>query len=115
MADLPNGLTQDEVDEYLKLDAGIKRLQVRHDILNEKIKNAHQGKKAQAYVYGGVIVTIQDKTKFDAEEAEEALPYYDPKNRKLYRHVIDPEALQPDVKAKFTHHATRALIVRKAN
>lgn len=115
MADLPNGLTQDEVNEYLKLDLGIKRLQERHAILNEKIKNAHAGKKAQAYLYGEVIVTIQDKSKFDIEEAEGALPYTDPKNRKFYKHVIDSGSLQPDVKAKFTHQATRALSVKKAN
>lgn len=115
MADLPNGLTQAEVDEYLKLDTAIKKAQERHAILNEKIKNAHESKKAGLYVYGGVAVTIQDKSRFDAKVAEDSLPYTNPTNRKFYKHVIDPTALEADVKAEFTLPASRALSVKKVN
>lgn len=115
MADLPNGLTQTEVDEYAKLDAGIKKLQDRHKVLNEKIKDAHATKKAGAYIYGEVVVTITDKTKFDAEMAEGSLPYSDPKNRKFYKHVIDARALDADMRAGFTVPAPRSLSVKKSN
>lgn len=113
MADLPNGLTQAEVDEYAKLDAGIKKLQERHRVLNEKIKDAHATKKAGSYVYGEVIVSIQDKTRFDADMAEASLPYTNVSNRKFYKHVIDPRALDADVRAGFSVTAPRALSVKK--
>lgn len=115
MADLPNGLTQAEVDEYAKIDAGIKKLQERHAILNEKIKDAHATKKAGAYIYGSVVVTIQDKSKFDVAMAEDSLPYTNPANRKFYKHTIDARALDADVRAGFTIAAPRALSVKKAN
>lgn len=115
MTDLPNGLTQDEVNEYAKIDAGIKKLQDRHKILNEKIKDAHATKKAGAYIYGDVVVTIQDKTKFDADMAEASLPYSNLANRKFYKHMIDQRALDADVRDGFTVPAPRALSVKKAN
>ncbi len=115
MADLPNGLTQAEVDEYAKLDAGIKKLQEKHKILNEKIKDAHATKKAGAYIYGDVVVTIQDKTKFDVDMAEASLPYTNVVNRKFYKHTIDAKALEADVRAGFTVGAPRALSVKKGN
>lgn len=115
MADLPNGLTQAEVDEYAKIDAGIKKLQARHKVLNEMIKDAHATKKAGAYIYGDVVVTIQDKTKFDADMAEASLPYSDLANRKFYAHKIDPSTLDADVRDGFTVPASRALSVKKAN
>lgn len=106
MSTLPSGLTQAEVDEYRKLDDGMKRLAARHKQLNEIIKQAHieAGKKG-TFVYDGVIVKVTEASAFDKDGATEAFPVADYPN--LYKPVLEPKNLPADIRSEYTSKTLR--------
>lgn len=103
MAELPEGITQKELDEYAKLDRGIKKLQIRHKILNEKIKTTFT--KVGTFVFGSVIVKRTEADSFDAKAAEKAFPL--DKHPEFYKSVFDASALPADKRKKFTTKVQR--------
>lgn len=82
MAQLPEGLTQQEIDRLAQLDAGIKKLQTEYDDLKSKVKQVHQeqgltGKHTLVYPsekYGSVIVELNEQKKVDVEALIKAHP-----------------------------------------
>ncbi len=107
MSTLPPGLTQAEVDEYAKLDAGIKRLQDRHKELNEVIKQAHieAGKVKGTYNYGEVVVKMNESNTFDKDQATQDFPVADYPN--LYKPVLEPKNLPADIRSQYTSKTAR--------
>lgn len=106
MSTLPPGLTQAEVDEYARLDAGIKKLQDRHKELNDIIKRAHTdaGKKG-TFSYGPVVVKVTEANTFDKKTATEAFPVEDYPD--LYVPVLEPKNLPADIRAEYTSKTLR--------
>jgi len=82
MAELPEGLTQKDIDRYAYLDAGIKKLVEEHTLLNDKIKQKHKeagikGKKTLSYPsdkFGTVIVTLGEQKRLVLEDLIKAYP-----------------------------------------
>lgn len=103
MSKLPDGITQAEMDEYARLDAGIKKLAERHSVLNEKIKSVHTEARLKkgTYIYGSVVVKIGETSQVDKETAmdtypEQSFPQY-------YPPTFDAKKLPADVKVLFTN------------
>lgn len=120
MAQLPEGLTQKDIDRYAQLDAGIKKLQEEHGILNETIKQAHknagiEGNKTLSYPsekYGTVIVKLGQQKRFDSAQAsatfpEEEFPEY-------YSSSLDPKKMPADISAAFRTNIVQTLSVSVA-
>jgi hypothetical protein len=103
MAELPEGITQKELDEYAKLDRGIKKLQTRHKILNAKIKQVFASVTKGTRVFGDVVVKIGLTSSFDKESFEEKYPKE--KFPQYYKLTLDPTKIEADIKAKFTSKA----------
>lgn len=103
MAELPEGITQKELDEYAKLDRGIKKLQTRHKILNEKIKLAFT--KMGTFVFGSVIVKLSSSSSFDKDAFTTGHPQ--DKFPQYYVWALDPKLIEADKKAKFTTKTER--------
>jgi len=118
MATLPPGLTQGDIDEYARLDAGIKKLKQRHDILNEKIKKTHEdagikGKKTLVYdseKYGSVIVDLSEAKSVDTEKLESAHPFE--QNPEFYKPKLDTKSVPADILAKFRTIITQRLSIK---
>ncbi len=100
---LPNGITEKEILRYGKLDAGIKKLQPEHKILNEKIKKAFV--KLGTWVVGNVSIKRTEADSFDAKTAEEKYPIST--HPQYYKSVFDPSKLPADVRATFTSKTQR--------
>lgn len=106
MSTLPPGLTQAEVEEYARLDDGIKRLQARHTELNEIIKAAHAASaKKGTFTYGPVVVDVSETSRFDKDAATEAFPVVDYPD--LYKPVLEPKNLPADIRAEYTSKSLR--------
>lgn len=120
MAQLPPGLTQADIDRYAQLDAGIKKLQEEHSILNETIKQAHkdagiEGNKTLSYPsdkYGVVIVKLGQQKRFDAEKATETFPSAE--YPEFYSLVLDQKKMPADVAATFRTNIVQTLSVSVA-
>jgi hypothetical protein len=71
MADLPEGITQEDLDRYVRITTGITKLTEEKDELNQKIKDAFYtdptfiSKGKLARTYGTVLVDITSTTTFD--------------------------------------------------
>lgn len=106
MSTLPPGLSQAEVDEYARLDDGIKRLLARHTELNDVIKAAHAAAaKKGTFTYGKVVVKVSETSKFEKDEATEAFPVTDYPD--LYKPVLEPKNLPADIRAEYTSKSLR--------
>jgi len=103
MAELPEGLTQKELDEYAKLDRGIKKLQTRHKILNEKIKDAFT--KNGTFVFGSVIIKRSEANSLDPEALQKKYP--EATYPEYYKTVLDATKVPADIKAKFSSKTQR--------
>lgn len=106
MAELPEGITQADLDKYAKLDKGMKKLAPEHKRLNQLIKDTFL--KVGTFVHGDVIVDRSQADSFDKKAAEEDLPYE--KFPDLYTHTIDPTKLTKTQKAKYTSKVQRLSI-----
>mgnify|MGYP007069471091 CR=1 FL=1 len=99
MAQLPEGITQQDLDRYAHLTAGIAVLEAEKDALNTQIKAAYaaagySGKHTLVYPsprYGSVIVTIGEQRRVD----QEALVTAFPRDRfpEYWKPVIDVDAI----------------------
>lgn len=120
MATLPEGLTQKDIDRYAQLDAGIKKLQEEHAVLNETIKQAHKnagitGNKTLSYPsekYGTVIVKLGQQKRFDAEKAAETFP--SDEYPEYYTLQLDQKKMPADISAAFRTNIVQTLSVSVA-
>jgi len=120
MAKLPEGLTQKDIDRYAQLDAGIKKLKDEHDVLNEKIKQAHkdagiEGAKTLSYPsekYGTVIVKLGEQKRLDLAALQEKFPL--DKKPEFYSQTLDTKQVPADVLAKFKTNIVHTLSVSVA-
>jgi hypothetical protein len=98
---LPAGITQDELDEYAKIDRVLKnkKLNDRHAALNKKIKAAFV--KLGTFIHGDVIIKRGERDSFDAKAAEEEFPFE--KFPEYYKPVFDATTLTAAQKKKFTN------------
>lgn len=118
MAQLPEGLTQKDIDRYAQLDAGLKKIADEHKTLNEKIKKAHEdagitGKKTLIYPsekYGAVIVDLSEAKGVDSEAMEEKYPIE--KNPDYYTPKLDVKKIPADIVAKFRTVVTQRLSIK---
>lgn len=97
MADLPEGITQAELDRYALLDRGIKKLQDEHSDLNAKIKAAFT--KVGTFAHGDVIVKRSESKGVDTAAVEKAFPFDTAPG--YYKPTIDRTALPKEVKDTF--------------
>lgn len=120
MAQLPEGLTQKDIDRYAQLDAGMKRLKDEHDVLNEKIKQAHkdagiEGSKTLTYPsdkYGTVIVKLGVQKRLDAVALQEK--FSEEKAPEFYTPMLDQKKVPADILAKFKTNIVPTLSVSVA-
>ncbi len=120
MAQLPEGLTQKDIDRYAQLDAGIKRLQEEHAVLNETIKQAHkaagiEGNKTLSYPsdkYGTVIVKLGQQKRFDTAKATETFP--EDEFPEYYTSTIDAKKMAADIANEFRTTVVQTLSVSVA-
>lgn len=118
MANLPEGLTQKDIDRYAQLDAGLKKIAEEHKTLNEKIKQAHldagiTGKKTLIYPsekYGSVIVDLSEAKSVDTESLEAKYPVE--KNPDYYTPKLDTKKVPADIVAKFRTVVTQRLSIK---
>jgi hypothetical protein len=117
VATLPEGLTQKDIDEYARLDAGLKKIQDARNVLNEKIKQTHidagySGKKTLIYPsekYGAVVVKLGEQRRLDVVALEDKHPYE--KFPQFYRVQFDKDAVPADVQAKFRTNIIKTLSI----
>lgn len=120
MATLPDGLTQSDIDRYAQLDAGIKKLQEEHSILNETIKQAHknagiEGNKTLSYPsekYGTVIVKLGQQKRFDSSKASATFP--ESEFPEYYSSALDQKKMPADILAAFKTNIVQTLSVSVA-
>lgn len=110
MAELPEGITQKEIDRFLKLDLGIKKLQPEHKVLSEKIKSAFT--KLGTWVFGEAIIKRTEASSFDKAAFEKKHPV--DRFPEYYSLTLDPTLIEPDVKAKFTTKVQRLSVDKVA-
>ena len=117
MATLPDGLTQSDIDRYAQLDAGIKKLQDEHAVLNETIKQAHknagiEGKKTLSYPsekYGTVIVKLGEQKRLDSKSLSENFP--EAEFPEFYTSTIDTKKVPADIQDAFRTNIIQTLSV----
>lgn len=97
MAELPDGITQEELDRYAKLDAGIKALQAEHKKINEKIKKVFT--QPGTFVFGKVIIDRSSVVGVDVTAVEENFP--PSKYPEYYKAAVDQDSLPDEVKAEY--------------
>ena len=118
MAQLPEGLTQKDIDRYAQLDAGLKKIADEHKVLNEKIKKAHEdagigGKQTLIYPsekYGSVIVDLSVANGVDTEAMEARYPQE--KNPEYYTPKLDTKKIPADIVQKFRTVQTQRLSIK---
>jgi hypothetical protein len=106
MSELPEGLTQTEVNRYAKLDAGIKKLQPEHKQLGDKIKAAVT--KVGVFTFEKVLVNRTEANSFDSDSAEHDFPQ--DKFPEYYKAVLDPSKIPDKVKSKYTSKTQRVSV-----
>lgn len=117
MAQLPEGITQKDIDRYAQLDAGLKKIADEHKVLNEKIKQAHidagiSGKKTLIYPsekYGAVVVKLGEQRRMDTE----ALIAKHPQEKfpDFYSLQFDVKAVPADIQDKFRTNIIQTLSI----
>lgn len=121
MAELPEGLTQKDIDRYAYLDAGLKKLQDEHKALNDKIKKMHEaqgikGKKTLVYPsekYGSVIVDLNEQKRVDEDALVAAYP--ESKAPQYWKPVIDKTAIPATILEKFKTNIVQTLSIKVGN
>lgn len=109
----PQGITQKELQELAKLDGRIKRLEARRDLLKEQAKNSMVGLPEGTYIFGEVVITLNDAHNFNVEEFASTHPY--DREPQYYTPAVDTAALEPEVKKEFSNVIVRRMSVRKAH
>lgn len=120
MAQLPEGLSQKDIDRYAYLDKGMKKLQEEHAVLNEKIKQAHkdagiEGSKTLTYPsekFGTVIVKLGQQKRMDVAALTEK--YTEEKAPEYYSLALDQKKVPADILAKFKTNIVNTLSVSVA-
>jgi len=120
MAALPEGLTQADIDEYARLDAGIKKLADKHASLKDKIKKAHKAddlteKKTYTYPsekYGTVVVKIGLTKNVDSEALEKKYPA--DKSPEFWVPKLDVKLMDATILDKFRTKITHPLTIEVA-
>lgn len=120
MADLPEGVSQKDIDRYAYLDKGIKKLQDEHKALNDKIKRAHEaagitGKKTLVYPsekFGSVIVDLNEQKRVDSEALEAAHPFE--KSPQYWRMQFDQGLVDKTILDKFRTKIIPTLSIKVA-
>lgn len=113
VTELPEGITQADIDRYAKLDAGIKKLSAEHKVLNELLKLKLV--KLGTFVFGKVIIKRSEASSFDKEKFEQDHPYSVKENRKYYVHALDASLIEPDLRKKYTTKTQRVSVETLAN
>lgn len=83
MADLPNGISQKDLDRYVQLDKALKKAQEEHKALNERIKQAFEdagvaGKRTLIFdsaKFGSIVVKLGETRRLDSKALEEKYPF----------------------------------------
>lgn len=106
MSEMPDGITQEELDRYAKLDKAIKKFQIEHKSLNARIKAAF--KKVGTFQFGSVIVKRTESTskKFDSEAFALAYPASKRENRKYYSVTVDAAKIPAELALEYTEFGT---------
>lgn len=120
MADLPEGLTQKDIDRYAQLDAGLAKIRDEHAALNDKIKKTHEaagihGKKTLTYPsekYGVVIVTLGEQKRVDTEALEKA--HSIEKSPEYWVPKLDQKLVDKTVLDKFRTNVVQTLSIKVA-
>jgi len=120
MAQLPEGLTQKDIDRLAQLDAGMKKLQDEYNALKDKVKRAHQdagltGKQTLVYPsdkYGTVIVDLNEQKRVDTEALIKAHPF--DKFPQYWRMQFDQAAVDETVLNKFRTNVIPTLSIKVA-
>ena len=120
MAELPEGLTQKDIDRFAYLDKGMKKLADEHKMLNEKIKQAHKsagitGSKTLIYPsdkFGSVVVKLGEQKRLDTAALEEAHPFE--RFPQFWRTQFDKDAVPADLQARFRTNIVHTLSVTTA-
>lgn len=105
MSNLPEGITQVEIETYSKIDLAIKKLEPRKKELGDRIKAAYT--KVGSFVVGNVIIDRTEADSKDIKSAEKLYPY------DLYPelYVVEPKfdfsKLAPEEQAKFVTKTQR--------
>lgn len=121
MSQIPKGLTQQDLDRYAQLDAGIAALAEEHKILNAKIKKAHldaglTGKKTLVYPsekYGAIIVKLNEQRRLDVPGLTEAFPMDD--FPQFYSSILDVKKVPADVQDEFRTVVVQTLSIDREN
>lgn len=100
MSTLPPGLSQEQINRYAKLDAGIKLLQDEKDNLNNVIKDAHKDQPRGTYIYESVVVKIGETSKVDTKGIEGEFPFE--VNPEYYDAKLDAKKVPAETKARYT-------------
>lgn len=96
---LPAGITRAEIARYARLDAGIKKLQPEHKLLNEKIKKAFNA--IGSWVVGNVVINRSKATGWDAKAATTKFPHAEHPEYYDVVYVINKDKMPVDVSADF--------------
>lgn len=97
MTALPAGITQEDLDRYAKLDAGIKALSIEHKMINDKIKKAFLTKGV--FVCGSVVIERSSSVGLDVKAVEAAYPFET--NPEFYSPSLDRTKVSDAVKGEF--------------
>jgi hypothetical protein len=98
-SELPEGITQKELDELAKLDKAIKKASDRSAILRDKLKTAVT--KKGTYVFGKVVVKRGTTKRFDPTSFEEDFPFST--NPEFYKASPDSTKVSKEMKAIYTN------------
>lgn len=103
---LPEGITQAELDKYARVDAAIKRLEPEKKRLNDKIKRAFT--ELGTFLCGSVVVKRTQADSFDAVAFADKYP--ESKYPQYYKSVVDPTKIDAKTKSKFVSKTQRLAI-----
>ena len=103
--ELPEGVSQAQIDRYAKLDKAIKKAQTEHKTLNELFKQKFV--KLGTFMFGSVIIKRTEASSFDSKKFAEDHPVTDPASKKYYVLTLDASLIEADVKAKYTSKTQR--------
>lgn len=103
---LPEGITQDDLDKLAKIDSSIKKLEKAKAPLLAKVKTAFV--KLGTFAYGNVIIERTQAKSFDAKTFEEEHPFES--FPEFYKPVIDATTIPEDEKEKYTSFTQRLSI-----
>lgn len=110
MARVPAGIKRAELDELLDLDEQIKALEVRRDVLKDKVKRVF-GDITGTRVHGVVVLDFGVQNRFDPAAFAEVYP--SEKRPEFYALAVNAKAIPKELKAGFVT-PTRQLSISRA-